>query len=93
MSADRNANRPTTSAKAAGPYHVQVGAFTSKPRPRAGSAKFAASATSILDGHQPVAVAFQKDDTQWYRARFAGFTQDARQSTCAELSACPSNAW
>ena len=34
---------------------------------------------------QPVAVAFQKDDTQWYRARFAGFTQDRAKSTCAEL--------
>jgi len=42
-------------------------------------------ATTILDGHQPVAVVFQKDDTQWYRARFAGFTQDRAKSTCAEL--------
>ena len=39
----------------------------------------------MLDGHQPIAVVFQKDDTQWYRARFAGFSQDGAKNTCAQL--------
>ena len=85
VSADPTPTGPTTSAKAAGPYHVQVGAFTSQAEAESRLGEVRGRATTILDGHQPVAVAFQKDDTQWYRARFAGFTQDRAKSTCAEL--------
>jgi hypothetical protein len=28
---------------------------------------------------------FHKDDTQWYRARFADYNQDDARSACAEL--------
>jgi D-alanyl-D-alanine carboxypeptidase len=85
VSADPTPTGPTTSAKATGPYHVQVGAFTSQAEAESRLGEVRGRATTILDGHQPVAVAFQKDDTQWYRARFAGFTQDRAKSTCAEL--------
>jgi D-alanyl-D-alanine carboxypeptidase len=85
MSADATPIGPTTSAKAAGPYHVQVGAFTSQSEAENRLGEVQGRATTLLDGHQPVAVSFQKDDTQWYRARFAGFTQDRAKSTCAEL--------
>ena len=85
VGADPTPTGPTTSANAAGPYHVQVGAFTSQAEAESRLGEVRGRATSILDGHQPVAVAFQKDDTQWYRARFAGFTQDRAKSTCAEL--------
>jgi D-alanyl-D-alanine carboxypeptidase len=85
VSADPTPTGPTTSVKAAGPYHVQVGAFTSQAEAESRLGEVRGRATTILDGHQPVAVAFQKDDTQWYRARFAGFTQDRAKSTCAEL--------
>jgi D-alanyl-D-alanine carboxypeptidase len=85
VSADPTPTGPTTSDKAAGPYHVQVGAFTSQAEAESRLGEVRGRATTILDGHQPVAVAFQKDDTQWYRARFAGFTQDRAKSTCAEL--------
>jgi D-alanyl-D-alanine carboxypeptidase len=71
--------------KTAGPYHVQVGAFTSQAEAENRLGEVRGRATTLLDGHQPVAVSFQKDDTQWYRARFAGFTQDRAKSTCAEL--------
>lgn len=76
---------PMTSAKAPGPYHVQVGAFTSQAEAESRLGEVRGRATTILDGHQPIAVAFQKDETQWYRARFAGFTQDRAKSACAEL--------
>ena len=85
VAADPTPTGPTTSAKAAGPYHVQVGAFTSQAEAESRLGEVRGRATTILDGHQPVAVVFQKDDTQWYRARFAGFTQDRAKSTCAEL--------
>ena len=85
VSADPTPIGPTTSAKAVGPYHVQVGAFTSQAEAESRLGEVRGRATTLLDGHQPVAVAFQKDDTQWYRARFAGFTQDRAKSTCAEL--------
>jgi D-alanyl-D-alanine carboxypeptidase len=85
VAADPTPTGPTTSAKAAGPYHVQVGAFTSQAEAENRLGEVRGHATNILDGHQPVAVSFQKDDTQWYRARFAGFTQDRAKSTCAEL--------
>jgi len=85
VAADPTPTGPTTSARAAGPYHVQVGAFTSQVEAETRLGEVRGRATTILDGHQPVAVAFQKDDTQWYRARFAGFTQDRAKSTCAEL--------
>ncbi|HEU0018420.1 MAG TPA: D-alanyl-D-alanine carboxypeptidase [Methyloceanibacter sp.] len=85
VAADPTPTGPTKSAKAKGPYHVQVGAFTSQAEAESRLGEVRGRATTILDGHQPVAVAFQKDDTQWYRARFAGFTQDRAKSTCAEL--------
>ena len=68
-----------------GPYHVQVGAFTSQAEAESRLGEVRGRASTLLDGHQPVAVTFQKDDTQWYRARFAGFSQDRAKSTCAEL--------
>jgi len=85
VAADPTPTGPTTSARAAGPYHVQVGAFTSQAEAESRLGEVRGRATTILDGHQPVAVSFQKDDTQWYRARFAGFSQDRAKSTCAEL--------
>lgn len=85
MSADPTPIGPTTSSKAKGPYHVQVGAFTSQAEAESRLGEVSTRAANILDGHAPIAVTFQKDDTQWYRARFAGFSQDRAKSTCAEL--------
>jgi D-alanyl-D-alanine carboxypeptidase len=76
---------PTKSDKASGPYHVQVGAFTSQAEAESRLGEVQGRASSVVDGHPPIAVIFQKDETQWYRARFAGFSQDGAKSTCAQL--------
>ena len=79
---------PESSAKvgkAGGAYHVQVGAFTSQAEAEGRLGQVQGRAATLLDGHQPLAVVFQKDETQWYRARFAGFSQDGAKSACAEL--------
>ena len=85
MPADPMPTGPTTSSTASGPYHVQVGAFTSQAEAESRLGEVQGRASSVLDGHQPIAVVFQKDDTQWYRARFAGFSQDGAKNTCAQL--------
>jgi D-alanyl-D-alanine carboxypeptidase len=68
-----------------GPYHVQVGAYTSQAEAQNRLDEVKGRATALLDGHQPVAIPFEKDDTQWFRARFAGFSQDSAKSACTEL--------
>ena len=72
-------------AKSDGDYHVQVGAYTSEAEAESRLGEVKGRATTLLEGHQPLAVTFQKDETQWYRARFAGFSQDSAKSACAEL--------
>jgi len=69
----------------AGPYHVQVGAFTSpaEAETRLGTVK--GRAANLPDGHDPLTTTFKKNTEQWYRARFAGFSQDKAKSTCAQL--------
>jgi len=61
---------------------VQVGAFTSQAEAESRLGEVQGRASSALDGHQPIAVVFQKDDTQWYRARFAGFDQHGAEAVC-----------
>jgi D-alanyl-D-alanine carboxypeptidase len=85
VAADSTPIGPTKSAKASGPYHVQVGAFTSQAEAESRLGEVQGRASSVVDGHQPIAVIFQKNETQWYRARFAGFSQDGAKSTCAQL--------
>jgi D-alanyl-D-alanine carboxypeptidase len=85
VAADPTPTGPTKSDKASGPYHVQVGAFTSEAEAESRLDEVQGRASSVVDGHQPIAVIFQKDETQWYRARFAGFSQDGAKNTCAQL--------
>jgi len=68
-----------------GPFHLQVGAYTSQAEAESRLSEVQGRATALLNGHQPLAVTFQKDDTQWFRARFTGFSQDSAKSACAEL--------
>jgi D-alanyl-D-alanine carboxypeptidase len=42
-------------------------------------------AVDLLDGHLPFTASFMKDDKEWYRARFAGFSKDDARRTCAAL--------
>jgi D-alanyl-D-alanine carboxypeptidase len=72
-------------ARYAGTFHVQVGAFTSQDdaQNRLGMVKQRAS--KLLNGHLPFTATFMRGDTEWYRARFAGFSKSDAQSTCAAL--------
>jgi D-alanyl-D-alanine carboxypeptidase len=85
VAADPTPIGPTKADKASGPYHVQVGAFTSQAEAESRLGEVQGRASSVVHGHQPIAVIFQKDETEWYRARFAGFSQDGAKSTCAQL--------
>ena len=42
-------------------------------------------AMDLLDGHLPFTASFIKDDKEWYRARFAGFSKPDAQAACAAL--------
>jgi D-alanyl-D-alanine carboxypeptidase len=69
----------------AGAYHVQVGAFTSQAEAENRLGMVQQRAVKLLEGHLPFTTSFMKGDQEWYRARFAGFSQDDAKSTCAAL--------
>ncbi len=73
------------SARYAGAYHVQVGAFMSQADAENRLGMVQQRAVDLLDGHLPFTASFMKDDQEWYRARFAGFSKEDAQSTCAAL--------
>jgi len=86
--ASANDSQPSSAGKpgkSAGAFHVQVGAFTSKQEAESRLSEVKERAATLLDGHPQLAIAFQKDDTQWYRARFADFSEGSARSACAEL--------
>jgi D-alanyl-D-alanine carboxypeptidase len=80
-----SAVQPTANTAGAGPFHVQVGAYTNPGEAERRLGVVKQRAASLLDGYAPVTTTFQKDETQWYRARFAGFSKQGAQSTCDEL--------
>lgn len=79
------ANPPQSSGTAQGPFHIQVGAFTSEAEAASRLGEVQSRAAKLLDGHRPVTLSFRKDATDWYRARFAGFSQNDAKTTCASL--------
>jgi D-alanyl-D-alanine carboxypeptidase len=68
-----------------GDYHVQVGAYTSQTEAENRLGMVQQRAIDLLNGHLPFTASFMKGDQEWYRARFAGFTQDSAQATCKAL--------
>ncbi|MHA1517300.1 MAG: serine hydrolase [Alphaproteobacteria bacterium] len=82
-------NRPAplggTRSHYSGTYHVQVGAFTSTVDAQNRLGMVQQRASKLLDGHLPFTASFMKGETEWYRARFAGFSKTDAQSTCAAL--------
>jgi D-alanyl-D-alanine carboxypeptidase len=83
-------NRPTPRGSAsklryAGTYHVQVGAYTSESDAQSRLGMVQQRASKLLHGHLPFTATFTKGDTEWYRARFAGFSKNDAQATCAAL--------
>ena len=68
-----------------GAYHVQVGAFLSQADAENRLGMVQQRATRLLAGYQPFTASFEKGGQQWFRARFAGFSQADAQSACAQL--------
>jgi len=75
----------TKSVRYSGAFHVQVGAFMSQADAENRLGMVQQRAIDLLDGHLPFTASFMKDDREWYRARFAGFSKDDAQATCAAL--------
>jgi len=69
----------------AGDFHVQVGAFMSQADAENRLGMVQQRAVDLLDGHLPFTASFMKDDEEWYRARFAGFSKKEAQAACAAL--------
>jgi len=78
-------NKTTNSVRYSGTFHVQVGAFMSQADAENRLGMVQQRALDLLDGHLPFTASFMKDDKEWYRARFAGFSKDDAQTTCAAL--------
>jgi D-alanyl-D-alanine carboxypeptidase len=82
---------PAAPAKAAKPsryqgkFHVQVGAYMSEDEAQNRLGMVQQRATDLLDGHLPFTTSFTKEEAEWYRARFAGFSEDSARNTCAAL--------
>jgi D-alanyl-D-alanine carboxypeptidase len=79
---------PKPSAKSvrySGDYHVQVGAFMSQDEAENRLGMVQQRAMTLLDGHLPFTASFMKDDKEWYRARFAGFSKAGAQAACTAL--------
>ena len=72
-------------ARYAGTFHVQVGAFTSQSDAQNRLGMVQQRARRILDGHLPFTATFMRGDTEWYRARFAGFSKTDARSACESL--------
>jgi D-alanyl-D-alanine carboxypeptidase len=86
LSPNRSAPRGGTKpARYAGTFHVQVGAFTSQSDAQNRLGLVQQRASKLLDGHLPFTATFTKGNTEWYRARFAGFSKNDARSTCEAL--------
>jgi len=78
-------NRTSPRGGYAGTYHVQVGAFTSQSDAQNRLGMVQQRAPRVLDGHLAFTATFMRGSTEWYRARFAGFSKTDAQSTCEAL--------
>jgi D-alanyl-D-alanine carboxypeptidase len=76
---------PDSGVRYDGAYHVQVGAYTSQAEAENRLGMVQQRAVDILEGHLPFTASFMKGDQEWYRARFAGFSQDGAEAACAAL--------
>ncbi len=76
---------PTATAAAAGPYAIQIGAFSDSTEAERRMTAARQRAGGLLDRYSAVAVPVKKGSGQIYRARFAGFQANAAASTCTHL--------
>ncbi len=62
-----------------------MGAFTSEGDAQNRLGMVRQRAPNLLSGHIPFTASFTMGSTEWYRARFAGFSKTDAQSTCDAL--------
>jgi D-alanyl-D-alanine carboxypeptidase len=70
---------------ATGPFHVQIGAFSTPAEAQRQLSAVSDRAGALLAGHAPVSVPYAKANLQFYRARFAGFNEAKAQAACQTL--------
>jgi len=85
LSPNRLSAPSPASASRAGSYHVQVGSYNSPADAQNRLGMVRQRAPKLLDGRLPFTATFQKDNKEWYRARFAGFSKSDARSTCEAL--------
>jgi D-alanyl-D-alanine carboxypeptidase len=68
-----------------GAFQVQVGAYMSQTEAENRLGMVQQRATDLLDGHLPFTASFMKEDREWFRARFAGFSEEEARETCVAL--------
>lgn len=68
-----------------GAYQVQVGAYMSQGDAENRLGMVQQRAPDLLGGHLPFTQSFMKEDREWFRARFAGFSEEKARNTCAAL--------
>lgn len=69
-----------------GGFHIQVGAYSRQTDAMERLAAIQQTAGEIITGHTPLTVPLVKPNRNLYRARFAGFTRRAADSTCSRLN-------
>ncbi len=71
--------------KAAGPFHVQIGAFSTVQEAERKLTAVNNKARDLLRGHPPVTMPVPDPQKQLIRARFAAFSKNKARSTCSWL--------
>jgi len=68
-----------------GGFHIQVGAYSRQRDAMDRLAAIQQTAGEVITGHAPLAMPLVEPNRNLYRARFAGFTRQAADSTCNQL--------
>ncbi len=66
-------------------YAIQIGAYSSAREAQSKLDLVRSRAAGLLDGHGGVTLAVQRDNRQFFRARFLQFDEHAASNTCLEL--------
>ena len=73
------------SARAGGPFEIQIGAFGDSAEAERRMAAARERAGGMLDAYRGVAIPVQSGASKLYRARFRGFDATAANDTCSRL--------
>jgi D-alanyl-D-alanine carboxypeptidase len=74
-----------TQTTPSGGFHIQVGAYSRQTDAMERLAAIQVEAGDVISGHAPLAVPLNEPKRNLYRARFAGFSRNAADSTCSQL--------